>query len=352
MNSFSFYPPTTESDAAAKLQLDIKEIKKLKKNGFLDYKGKLICNLSLQEYLNGGKGYHEVLSIHLQNKIAKKIDMHHKEIQLFKKVSEQLIKLYSKDYITVSYKSIQMMKPTNIYAVKMVGWSSKADKHAQNVLQIIGSEIIEKLSYTYYSNNLQDERIVKFFEGYIKQIKEFGFVSKIDLLIDKKITERQAVQEDILTLYDSLSEKDRHNIDELSKLKKDIANCEYSLILVPDATYSRKKLDEYQSKLVELKNTANFEEHENYSEKLYISYEIQLWQGFKEQLNTKNPYGYQDFVTEFNETKNVVKNKLLSKRDIVDVVNQTKKLFNLKPIKSFESACNELNNSLGWHYDL
>ena len=352
MSNFSFYPPTTELMVAKQLNKDIKEVKSLKKNGVLDYKGRLICNLSLDEYINGGYGYNEALSINLQRKIDDKIEEYYEKIVFQKKVSLQLLKLKSKGYIKISYKNGEMIKPTNPYAIKNVAWMKKSDTQCETALNFLENNLIARLAYSYYTVSLEDERCVDTLKEYLKQIREFGLVKKIESLIDNKIQELLSIEKDTLKSLESLDKTTQNKIIKLSKLKKDIVDCEYNLSNSVMVKSSSKRKIKYESQLLYFEELEEYADYDSLSDELYVSNEILLWKKIKTKLNQKNSYGYSDFVEEFNQRDDCLSNKILSQSDILSIVNETKQLFGLKQIKSFKSAYNELKKYTDWNYDL
>jgi len=351
MRKFSFYPPTTESDVANFLNISIKDVKKLKSKSILDYKGKLICNLSLDEYRKGGCGYDDSLSINLQTKIDENIEKQYKASIFRKKISQQLIELYDKEYIKVFYKNTTMMKPTNIFAIKKVEWSDKVKTTTNSVFEKLKSEIVYELAYTHHSSTV-DDRYSKSYKNYISEIRKFGFVSIFTNLIENHLKFLNKHKDIIDTAIEEYSDEKQKLIKLIQKLYSDLDRAELNLSMdILTKMNSKIKIDS-ENKIDELSKDKNFDEYHKLATDLDINNEIDLWIRVRNKLNKKNHHNYNDFVTEFNDRDDVVNNSLISKTELLEIVNYTKQLYKLKPIDSVDTVIDEMKSQLDWNYDI
>lgn len=350
MRKLSYFPPTTESDAAILLNKTVKDVKKLKSKSILGYKGKLICNLSLGEYLKGGCGYDDSLSINLQTQIDENIEKQYKAYVFRKKISQQLIDLYDGEYIKVFYKNTEMMKPTNIFAIKKVEWTDKVKTATNFVFEKLKSEIIYELSYNHHKSFV-DDRYAKPYKKFVSEIRKFGFVAIFTNLIEQHLeflNEHKLIVDNALKEYDDETQK---LIKAIQKLYADLDYAEFNLsmnILIP--FYAKTKA-ECETKIAELSKDERFDEYHKLASDLDINNEIDLWIRFRNKLNEKNHHHYNDFVTEFNDRDDVVNNNLISKTELLEIVNYTKQLYKLKTIDSVETAIDEMKNKLDWNYN-
>jgi len=351
MSKFSYFPPQTEEEVSVKLNKPLKDIKKLKKIGVLDFKGKLICNLCLEEYINGGCGYDDVLSIKFQSKIDDKIEYHYKSMKFRKAIESQLIKLYERDYLKITYKTVEMMKPTNIYAIKKVEWTEKAKIQSLKVYKKINTDLIKELAYTYHTDNF-NERDNKLFKQGVSEIKEYGFVELVCSSIDKEINKLKIKEKEVISKFDKFDKEKKETIKLISKKKNKLYETEYQLSMgFLEKTNLRVK-NELDEELLELQNDKNYDELCKEVDKLNVSKELKLWIDFKNNINKRNGFGFSDFVNEFNKSEYSIENNLLSKTDILDLVNESKKLFGMKQITKFESVVKELKQSSHWNYNI
>jgi hypothetical protein len=117
-------------------------------------------------------------------------------------------------------------------------------------------------------------------------------------------------------------------------------------------TIYTKVKSECESELSLLKFDKNFDKYCTEAYKLDISNEINLWKRFKRLTNKRNGFGYSDFVTEFNNRDDCIDNHLLSKTDILSVVNETKSIFGQPKIDSFTLAIDEMRDKSDWNYNI
>ena len=352
MKKFSYFPPVTETDVAQKLNCSLKEVKKLKKTGVLDFRGKFICNHSLDEYFRGGGDFGSALSINLKRKIDEKIIEYHKDSAFQKKVRNQIIYSHNKGFINISYKSNKMAKPFNLYAIKKLEWTQKIKKATNDAFHNIKKDFVNKIAYQHYTSYV-DARFINKKRSFISQIKKFGLVGFFNEYIDKELIELKKDESKILKLFNSLNDNKKENIKQINKLKSNIDICDRSIKFSEMIEFNKKRKSEYEVCLDELKANIDFEELDNIANQLNISYSITIWTRFKNELNKTNKNGYSNLVKEFNNRENdYVENNLLSKTDILDIVNKTKLLCGLRTLNSFEEAINEMNNYIEWSFNI
>lgn len=351
MKMLSYYPPTTEEQAAIKLGQDIKYVKKLKKNGVLDYKGKLICNLSLDEFINGGYGYNNALSLNLQKKIDKKLQEYIKNPKPISEeiISKQLINLHSKGYLEIVYKGKRMNKPTNIFAIKQVKWTEKVHTYIKSAFEEIDDVLISKIAYEHYMGNF-NERYKETLNKAISNIKRFGFVSKFKDLIQSHLEKLQEKQNEIQLEFEQRNKQDQQDILSIKKLKSDLSFALFSIEQDILPKMAEKTKLECESKLELLKNNnSKFSELEIFAKKLNIDNEISLWKKFNNKLDGHNAHGFNDVVNDFNNRLDFANNGVLTKDEILEVVNHTRHLYRKDSFKDFNLAKKELSNCISWN---
>ena len=181
----SYFPPTTETMAATQLNESIKVVKKLKKEGVLKYKGHLICNISLDEYLKGGKGYHDSLQISLQKKIDESVKRQYAEQNLFKNVGVQLAYLLKHNYVKITFVDNKIYSSKNLYMIKNIQWTAKIKTALILQLELLYQNYITPIATqenddSYRNNNISD---------FLNLMKKIGaidmFFKCIDLYINK-----------------------------------------------------------------------------------------------------------------------------------------------------------------------
>lgn len=347
MSKLSYFPPTTEEDAASMANVSLKEIKKLKKEGYLKYNGKLICNLSLDEYINGGCGYDDVLSYTLQKKIDEKIVESYNKTLFQKKITAQMIELEKKKYITIEYKNKKLIHPINSYSIKSVKWNKIVFERVEDAFNKIGVILIKKLSYTHHTDSF-DSRYDETLKDMVKRIKQMGMVGLLTKKIDTEVEKLKCSESEVLEIFESFESKKQSDIRMIKKLKKSIDNCDKAIYdeMMVDSTLKRKAL--YEEELHSLMLNENFSEYSEFVDRLNISNEIRLWNIFKISISGKNSYGYSDFVDEFNDRDKLISNTLLTSSDVLRVVNETKRLFKQSSITDYEFAASELSDKLRW----
>lgn len=350
MKKLSFYPPTTEEEAAKKLGKNIKYVKKLKSKGILDYKGKLICNISLDEYISKGCGYDDSLSANLQELIDKNIEEHYKSYLFRKKISQQLITLYDKKYIKPFYKNTEMMKPTNIFAIKKVEWTDKVNTATQFVFEKLKSEIIYELAYNHHTSYV-DERYTKSYKKFVSEIRKFGFVSIFTNLIENHLEFLYKYKVNIDNSVNEYSRNEQELIRSIQKLYADLDYSKFNLLENNQIPYYSKIKLKCETKISELSKNKKFDKYHKLATDLNINNEIDLFKELKNKLNKKNHHNYNDFVTEFNDRDNIVNNNLISKTELLETVNKTKNMYKLKNINDVEIAINEMKSKLDWNYN-
>lgn len=351
MRVLPFYPPTTEKDAAKKLDIEVKEVKKLKKNGILDYSGKLICNLSLDEYIRGGCDYDDTLSINLQKKIDEMIIDHHKDMKLRKRVSSQLLNLYNDGFLQITYKSSPMIKPSNLYTVKQVAWTDKAQEEVM--------ELLKQINFLFESHCMSimsmDSKYKTKYKVHVAQIKKYGFVTLAIPLIEKKIKQLEGHKEQFQSELKKLSSDEQQIIISLNKLREKLEVNKYHVAHQDKDNFmyksSLKNIPEEEQKLLLLQDDGNFEFYDDMATKSRTSDIITMWSRVQNKLTGNNIYGYSDFVTEFNNRKDSIENHLLSKSDVLAVINKTNTMHGKSKVDDVETAIDEMNSKLKWNYN-
>jgi len=354
MRIYSYVPPTTEIQAAKKLGKDVKHIKKLKKLGILDYTGKLICNITLGEYIKGGQGYKDALSINLERKINEVIKNKARDIKWQNKIVEQLYLMYQKGYIDITYKKTLMVKPTNIYSIKKVEWNNKTFDSADKLFSSIKIKLINKIAYDYCIDYFQYLILCKM-KIYLKNIQQNGVVEIMSDLIDKHLADIIEEEKKTVEFFDNLTLEKQSSILEILEVKTNIANCDLYISKDFMVKIYEKEKKENEEKLAVLQKNKHFDDCSDISDRLKIKNEINLWKLFKNKINEKNgygynSYGYSDFVTEFNNRTFSVNNSILSIDELSGILNETRLNFKLKKLDNDEDIIAELKNTINWDY--
>lgn len=353
MKVLSYFPPTTEEQAAKKLGKDIKYVKKLKKDGVLDWSGKLVCNISLDEFIKGGSGYHNALSLNLQKKIDLKIKEYIKNPKPTSEeiISKQLINLHSKGYLEIVYKGNKMNKPTNIFAIKEVKWTEKVFINTKSAFEKIDDVLISKLAYEHGARYCDvSQRYRELQSAFISSIKQFGFVSIFKDLIQNHLEKLQEKQKKIQLELEQVKKDDHEKILSIKKLKSDLSCALFSIEqnILPEMAEKRKL--ECEAKLETLKNNnPEFAQLEFFANKLNIDNEISLWNRFINKLDSHNAHGFNDVPNEFSNRLDFANNGILSKEEILEVVNHTRYLYKKDGITDFNLAKKELSNCISWN---
>jgi hypothetical protein len=347
MSKLSYFPPTTEEDAASMANVSLKEIKKLKKEGYLIYNGKLICNLSLEEYINGGCGYDDVLSYTLQKKIDEKIVESYNKTLFQKKITTQMIELEKKKYITIEYKNKKLINPINSYSIKSVEWNKIVFEKVEDGFNKIGDTLIKKLSYTHHTDYI-DSRYDKTLKEMVRNIKQMGMVGLLTKKIDTEVEKLQCKESEVLEIFKSFESEKQSDIGRIKELKKFIDNCDKSIYneIMVDSNSQRKTI--LEEELQSLMLNENFSQYSEFVDTLNVSNEIRLWNIFKTSISGKNSFGYSDFVDEFNDRDKLIPNTLLKSSDVLKVVNETKRLFKQSSVTDYKLVVSELSDKLNW----
>lgn len=344
----SYSPTTNEAQAMEKLNVSVEVIKKLKKQGILKYAGHLICNRSIEEYIKGGKGYHDSLQMSLQKKIDKSVKRQYTEQNLFKNVGVQLAYLLKYNYVKITYVDNKVYSSKNLYMIKNIQWTNKIESSLELQLNLFHQNYIIPVATTkntdFYQNNISD---------FLNLIKKIGAVDKffkhIDIFIEKRLKELEKANE-TFAMLDTVEKKVVESI--IKNKSKKISNDD----LLPYQKYSdtikkeNKNLDLELSR-IEKNNKKKFSAYLVIIRNLEIKYEIGLLQKLKIKLENKIPFGYDNFVDDFQTKKFVMNNQLISLSDITEIVNHTRYLYNKAPLVTGEKIISELQSTIAWNFN-
>lgn len=343
MKRLSFFPPTTQNDVMVKFNMSKNDLHNLEKKGILVRKGKLICNLSLDKYINSGFGYHASLLINLEKQMDESINKKNKKYVIKKKVNIQLRKNFN-EFLDSKYKVTGKGVNFDYYTIESVKWNNTVNSHISELFDKIRN-LIQTIAYQGYIGNFTIGKV--HIESHINEIQKRGFVALIHPLIDETIKELTNDSVQILSDFDKFNDNEKEEIKDITKLYHNIAFCKFRMKqgLEGYESHLPKAKTKYEENLSKLKSSNNFNEYDNMVNKLNIMNEISLWNIFKNELNKKNVFGFHDFVNEFNNKSNILDNHLLSKTEILDIVNNTRILFGKKKLDNYDDAIIEIKKA-------
>jgi len=344
----SYSPTTNEAQAMEKLNVSAEVIKKLKKQNILKYAGHLICNRSIEEYIKGGKGYHDSLQIALQMKIDESVKKQYAEQTFFKNVGVQLAFLLKHNYVKISYVDDKVYSPKNLFMIKSIQWTNKIESSLEFKLNAFHQNYITPVATTMNTDNYQND-----ISQFLNLIKKIGAVDKffkhLDIFIEKRLKQLEKVSE-TFTMLDTVDKKIVESI--IENKSKRISNDN----MLPYMKYSNaikkenKNLDLELSK-IEKNNKEKFSDYLVIIRNLEIKYEIGLLNTLKNKLENKKSFGYDNIVDDFQAKRFVMNNQLISLSDITKIVNHTRSLYNKAPLVTGEKIISELQSTIAWNFN-
>jgi hypothetical protein len=372
----SYVPPTNEEKAMVKLNISIKELKRLKDNGLLKHKGSLICNRSIDEYLKGGSGYKEALSTAITSAINAELINRFELIQKREAAEHQLKELYALGFIDLLFPDKNSKKRHKLF------FERKIDKIQEAKLSPLTTEYIQEQIKE--ANSIIDEYVIDGNIDYgeannkiqviLKEIKKLGLVAPAQKEIKRKV---ELVKKEIKALglsenhekivYDETAYQFRkyayRNCKEV-ELAKEMRKLEESIFYYNRQLFSftkdslEKKVQfesfrekEFQKiKQIEVDNADIVERI--YLEKKKLKYEEKISELNRqsESLQDTRNKGYSDFFKEYkNDT--TAKNTIISMQQVHNVVNQVRTAFNKKAFETEVETINELQNQISWNFN-
>jgi len=346
----SYFPPTTETMAATQLNEPIKVVKKLKKEGVLKYKGHLICNISLDEYLKGGKGYQDSLRLSIEDRINTVINDRYKAIKSKSKVLIQLDKLISKGFVAVTFKSKAETSLQNLFMIKRVLWTNKVHIAMDNTFNLLEKGIIRKVAYDYV-HTIFDTRVD--INKPLRQLQEYGLVQLFSNILSEKIKTKIIEQQAILTQFKTMQKSDQNIIKDINDIQMNIAKGEYQILTDYGKDIFTKKNEKLAARLSILKeeHKDRYDFYQEIAIKLRIEHEIILLTKIKNKLKGKHQYGYSGFVEEFKSQNFELNNQLLSLDVITELVNHTRNLYGKSTLRTDIEVIEELQQQISWNFN-
>ncbi len=343
MKKLSFFPPTTQNDVMAKFNMSKNDLHNLEKKGLLVRKGKLICNLSLDKYINSGFGYQASLLINLEEQMDESIKKNNKNYLMKKKIDLQLRKNFN-EFLDSKYKVPGKGVKFNYYTIESVKWNNTVNSHISELFNKI-SNLIKAIAYEGYIGSFIIGK--GNIEIHINEIQKRGFVALINPLIDETIKELTNDSVQILSDFDKFNDNEKKEIEDISELNHKIAYCKFRMKqgLKEFESNLPKLKTTYEDNLSKLESSNNFNEYDNMAKQLNLMNEISLWNILKDELNKKNVFGFHDFVNEFNSKSNILDNHILSKTEILDIVNNTRIFFGKEKLDNYDDAIIEIKKA-------
>lgn len=346
----SYFPPTDEAMAVIQLNEPIKVIKKLKKNGTLNYIGKLICNKSINEYLKGGKGYKDSLRLSLEKTINTVIDDRYTSMKFQSKAIIQLDKLVAKGFITVTFKSKTETSLQNLFMIKRVEWTDEVHVAMNTLFNTIEKDIIKKVAYDYVYTNFDDRVDIN---KPLKQLQEYGLVHLFSNILSERIETKLAEQQVIVTQFQTLKKSEQKIIQDINDIQKSIAYNKYQISMSNGVALYTKENEQLALNISHLKkeHQDRYDFYQEIATKLRIDNGIILLTKFKNKLLDKHQWGYSGFVEEFQSQNFQVNNQVLSLDDIAKLVNHTRNLYGKSTLKTNKEIIEELQNEISWDFN-
>lgn len=349
----SYFPPTTKEEASEKLDVALKYVESLINDGVLKSNGSLVDNLSIENFIKGGKGYLNHLSMELNKLLDNYLEYRLKMNKEKSKVMSFLFKLSSDGFINVNFKSEETTSLTHLSMIEKVEWNENGKQFVTELL----NEIIEKdlsiFAYEYGINyiELSTETDLKI---HIKNIKERGFSGLFTEVLNERIELKKIQLQEYLSDFENLPISQKDMVLEVKSIKREIIRKGFLIYDESSKEKYSKEIEILESELkeIQIKSTCNFEFYENWIYKLNLKNEIELLEGLKPRIWNNNRNHFHDFVNHFNSMDFRFDNHILSMKLIRDSVNNTRYLYKLDEFHSDSKILKELNEKLGWDYSL
>lgn len=348
-----YFPPTTKEEASKKLDVSLKYVENLIKDGVLKSNGILVNNFSIENFIKGGKGYVNQLSMELNHLLDNHLEYRLKMSKEKSKVMNFLNRLSNDGFIDVSFKSEETTSLANLSMIEKVKWNKKAKFFMNKLLDEIIEKDLSLFAYEYGINYVEVDTKSDL-EIHIKNIKENGFSGLFTEVLNERIEQEKVQLKEYLSDFEKLSKSQKDMVLEIKSIKREIVSSHFKIYDENTKEKYSKKIEHLENGLEQIKNKSvcDFEFYERWIYKLNLENEIQLLEGLKPRIWNNNRNHFHDFVNHFNSMDFRFDNHILSMELIRGRVNHIRELYKLDKFDNDSEILNELKEKLAWEHSL